>query len=198
MSLVTPGVVRKLYDEAKAQQAQEHETTTFWVYLFNKRYFVGEAWFVASQKPPSSAIEDRRRIDLNINYYNGATDEVKVVVIVEGKRTSTQPAVIEQFPDGHVRQAGRNQTFVGISTPIRRKRQLSMKKSGTSSRKLLKATLSFPPRTNQQLLASDNGPPNTESTIDMIKMVNAIGHRGSILMSDISFAYHQTITPVIG
>ncbi|KAF1921138.1 hypothetical protein BDU57DRAFT_562739 [Ampelomyces quisqualis] len=84
MSLVTPGI------------AQEHETITFWEYLFNKRYFVGEAWFVASQKPPSSATEDRRRrIDLNINYYDGAIDEVKIIAIVEGKKTSTQPAVVE-------------------------------------------------------------------------------------------------------
>ncbi|KAI0572294.1 hypothetical protein Alg215_09873 [Pyrenophora tritici-repentis] len=97
MSLVTPGIVRKLYNDANAQQAQEHETITFWEYLFNKRYFVGEAWFVASQKPPSSEMEDRRRrIDLNINYYDGAIDEVKIVAIVEGKRASTQPAVVEQ------------------------------------------------------------------------------------------------------
>jgi len=97
MSLVTPGVVRKLYNDANAPQAQEHETITFWEYLFNKRYFTGEAWFVASQKPPSTEVEDRRRrIDLNVNYFDGASGEIKIVAIVEGKRASTQPAVVEQ------------------------------------------------------------------------------------------------------
>jgi hypothetical protein len=97
MSLVTSGFVRRLYNDANAQQAQEHETITFWEYLFNKRYFVGEDWAVASQKPPSSEVEDRRRrIDLSIIHYDGNTDKVKIVAIIEGKRTSTQPAVVEQ------------------------------------------------------------------------------------------------------
>lgn len=100
---ITYGLQRLLFGqselsrEANASQAQEHETITFWEYLFNKRYFVGEFWFVASQKPPTADEEDRRRrIDLNVNYFDGACNEVKIVAIVEGKRLLTQLGVVEQ------------------------------------------------------------------------------------------------------
>ena len=93
MSLITDGILKKLWEKAQAQSSDEWASAKLWTHLWSKHLFSEKEWVVSPETPPEGS--GRRRVDITIEYLGG-DNKLAVLAFHEAKALNAGPQDLEE------------------------------------------------------------------------------------------------------